>query len=63
MINRRTFQWSIKTYPSREVKVAFSLVEQASTGTLSGLEMAGALTVVLRVCTDILFESIKDINM
>ena len=44
-------------------KVAFSLVERASTGTLSGSEMAGALTLVLRVCADILFESIKDINM
>ena len=34
------------TLPER-FKVAFSLVERASTGTLSGSEMAGALTLVL----------------
>ena len=47
----------LPTLPER-FKVAFSLIEKASTGTLSGSEMAGALTLVLRVCTGILFESI-----
>ena len=62
MINRRNFQWCIKTYPSREV--ASSLVERASTRTFSGSKIAGALTLVLPVCTEILFESInRYINM
>ena len=52
-----------QTYPSERFKVAFSLAERASTGTLSGSEIAGALTLVLRVCTGILFESIKYIYL
>ena len=44
-------------------KVAFSLVKIAFTGALSGSEMAGALTLVLRVCNNILFESFKNINV
>ena len=47
---------------SERFKVVFSLVERASTETLSGSEMAGDLTLVLRVYSGILFES-KHVNM
>ena len=43
--------------------VAFSLVERVSTGTLTGSEMAGNLTLVLRFPTANLFESINYLNM
>ena len=63
MINRRNFNVLSKPTLFERFKLAFSLVERAPTGTLLGLEMTGALTLVLRVCTAILFVSIKHINM